>query len=152
MTGGLWLARRWIVDWRRSVNRRLAPAALAVASITTVAACATDKGAPSTSSPDCTQAALAEPATGAAEAMSADNLYTIDSVRCADGWAVTAGLLSSKGNPDMGAPTSFVFRQQDDSWVAQDKKAVCGTNPVTTTPPTDAAIPAALFLSGCAAG
>ncbi|MGV1087229.1 MAG: hypothetical protein ACOYBX_04545, partial [Mycobacterium sp.] len=71
---------------------------------------------------------------------------------CADGWAVTGGLLADKSNPTMGAPRSFVFRQQGQAWVVQDKAAVCGTNPITTTPPADAKIPAALFLPGCAAG
>jgi len=63
-----------------------------------------------------------------------------------------AGMLSSKDNPSMGAPTSFVFQQEGQFWVVQDKAKVCGTNQVTTTPPADAEIPAALLLSGCAAG
>lgn len=101
---------------------------------------------------ECTKAALAEPATGAAQAMGPDNLYTVDDLNCADGWAVTSGVLASKDNPNMGAPTSFVFQQEGQFWVVQDKAKVCGTNPVSTTPPADAAIPAALFLAGCAAG
>ena len=101
---------------------------------------------------ECTKAALAEPATTAAQAMGPDNLYTIDDLNCADGWAVTAGLLSSKANPNMGAPTSFVFEQEGQFWIPKDKAKVCGTNPTTTTPPADAVIPAALFLPGCAAG
>lgn len=101
---------------------------------------------------ECTKAALAEPATAAAQAMGPDNLYTVDDLHCADGWAVTAGLLSSKSNPKMGAPTSFVFENDGQFWVVKDKAKVCGTNPTTTTAPADAAIPAALFLPGCAAG
>lgn len=101
---------------------------------------------------ECTKAALAEPATGAAQAMGPDNVYTVDDLNCADGWAVTSGVLASKDNPNMGAPTSFVFQQEGQFWVVQDKAKVCGTNPVSTTPPADAAIPAALFLAGCAAG
>ncbi|MGI9163067.1 MAG: hypothetical protein ACR2JI_09135 [Mycobacterium sp.] len=101
---------------------------------------------------ECTTAALAGPATAAAHAMGADNLYTVDDLHCADGWAVTAGLLSSKANPNMGAPTSFVFEQEGQFWIPRDKATVCGTNPTTTTPPADAVIPAALFLPGCAAG
>ena len=48
----------------------------------------------------------------------------------------------------------FVVRcaASGEAWVGQDKTKVCGTNPTTTTAPADAAIPAALFLSGCAAG
>lgn len=101
---------------------------------------------------ECTKAALAEPALQAAQALGPDNLYTVDNLECADGWAVTGGVLASKQNPAMGAPTSFVFQQEGQFWVLQDKAKVCGTNPVTTTPPSDATIPASLFLSGCAAG
>lgn len=101
---------------------------------------------------ECTKEALAGPALAAVQAMGPDNLYTVDSLECADGWAVTGGVLSSKANPSMGAPTSIVFQQEGQFWVVQDKAKVCGTDPVTTTPPPDAAIPAALFLSGCAAG
>lgn len=101
---------------------------------------------------ECTKEALAPFATGAAEALGPDNLYAIDDLQCADGWAVTSGTLASKGNPTMGAPTSFVFEQQGQFWVVKDKATVCGTNPTTTTAPADAMIPAALFVSGCAAG
>ena len=65
---------------------------------------------------------------------------------------MTSGLLASRVGPTMGAPTSFVFQQEGQFWVVQDKAKVCGTNPTTTTAPADAAIPAALFLPGCAAG
>lgn len=101
---------------------------------------------------ECTKAALAEPATQAAQALGADNVFTIDQLDCADGWAVTSGVLAGKDNPQMGAPTSFVFEQEGQFWVPKDKAAVCGTDPVTTTPPADALIPAALFVAGCAAG
>ena len=101
---------------------------------------------------ECTTSALAQPATQAAQALGADNLYTIDRLDCADGWAVTSGVLASKDNPQMGAPTSFVFEQQGQFWIPKDKAAICGTNPTTTTPPADAVIPAELFAAGCAAG
>ncbi len=101
---------------------------------------------------ECTKAALAEPATQAAQALGPDNVYTVDDLTCADGWAVTGGVLAGKDNPQMGAPTSFVFEQEGQFWVPKDKAEVCGTNPTTTTPPADAVIPAALFLAGCAAG
>ena len=112
----------------------------------------------STSSPmvggmtECTKDALAQPAAQSALALGANNLYTIDELTCADGWAVTSGLLASQDNPQMGAPTSFIFEQEGQFWIPKDKSAVCGTNPTTTTPPSDAVIPAALFLAGCAAG
>ena len=101
---------------------------------------------------ECTKPALAEPATQAAEALGADNVYTVDELSCADGWAVTSGLLASKDNPEMGAPTSFIFEQEGQFWIPKDKAMVCGTNPTTTTTPADAQIPADLFVVGCAAG
>ena len=101
---------------------------------------------------ECTKAALAEPATQAAQALGPDNIYTVDDLSCADGWAVTSGILASKENPEMGAPTSFVFEQQGQFWIPKDKAAVCGTNPTTTTAPADAEIPTDLFMAGCAAG
>lgn len=101
---------------------------------------------------ECTKAALAQPATQAAQALGPNNVYAVDQLNCADGWAVTSGLLTSKENPQMGAPTSFVFEQEGQFWVPKDKSKVCGTNPITTTPPADAEIPAALFVAGCAAG
>jgi hypothetical protein len=101
---------------------------------------------------ECTEDALAPFATGAAQAMGPDNIYTVSDLHCADGWAVTGGVLANKANPDMGAPTSFVFEQEGQFWVVKDKAKVCGTNPTTTTAPADALIPAALFLPGCAAG
>ena len=108
--------------------------------------------APSETADNCTKTQLADAAAGAARALGKDNIYTIDNLQCADGWAVTSGVLASTQTPTMGAPTSFVFRRDGEVWVGQDKAKVCGTNPTTTTPPADAAIPAALFLSGCAAG
>lgn len=101
---------------------------------------------------ECTKEALAQPATMSAQALGPNNLYTIDTLSCADGWAVTTGLLSSKDNPGMGAPTSFIYEQQGQFWIPKEKAQVCGTNPVTTTPPADAEIPADLFVVGCAAG
>ena len=101
---------------------------------------------------ECTKEALAQPATQSAEALGAGNVYTVDDVTCADGWAVTSGLLASKDNPQMGAPTSFIFEQEGQFWIPKDKSAVCGTDPTTTTAPADAVIPTALFVVGCAAG
>lgn len=131
-----------------------ASATVTVTSTTTATAPVTTQ----TSSPmvggmtECTEDALAQPAAQAAEALGADNLYTVDELTCADGWAVTSGLLAGKDNPQMGAPTSFIFEQEGQFWIPKDKSAVCGTNPTTTTPPADAVIPAALFIAGCAAG
>ncbi|MCV7178068.1 hypothetical protein [Mycolicibacterium sphagni] len=101
---------------------------------------------------DCTKAGLADAATKAVQAVAKDNLYRIDDVKCADAWAVTSGLWSSKANPDMGAPSTLVFQQQGTQWVGQDKQKVCGTNASTTPAPADAKIPAALYEFGCLTG
>jgi hypothetical protein len=141
----------------------LVAAALALLAAAGVAACAGTDPEPAAGGSDttvtkvggmteCTVVALAQPATAAAQALGPDNVYAVDELSCADGWAVTAGVLADKDNPDMGAPTSFVFEQQGQFWVLQDKAEVCGTDPITTTAPADALIPAALFLPGCAAG
>ena len=132
----------------------LTSTALALLAACAVTACSANSPRPAAvgGMTECTTTALAGPAAAAAQAMGPDNLYTINDLNCADGWAVTAGLLSSKGNPEMGAPTSFVFEQEGQFWIPKDKAKVCGTNPTTTTPPADAVIPTALFLPGCAAG
>ena len=141
-------------------------AVLAAASLTACASSSTEPAAPSSSAAasssstaptvggmtECTKDALAQPATNAAQAMGSDNVYAISDLHCADGWAVTGGVLANKSNPEMGAPTSFVFEQEGQFWIPKDKAKVCGTNPTTTTAPADALIPPALFLPGCAAG
>lgn len=132
--------------------------AMAVLAAVSLSSCAADKGTTAkeppagTAAAPCTKEALAKPALDAAHALGPDNVYAIDHLDCVDGWAVTGGVLADKSNPKMGAPTSFVFEQQGQNWAAQDKAKVCGTDPVTTTAPADASIPAALFLAGCAAG
>ena len=147
-------------------RRTAALVCLASAGLTSCATSSTEPAAPSSpvvasSSPttpvvggmtECTKGALAQPATNAAQAMGPDNVYTISDLHCADGWAVTGGVLANKSNLEMGAPTSFVFEQEGQFWIVKDKATVCGTNPTTTTAPADALIPAALFLPGCAAG
>ncbi len=135
-----------------------APTSTNSSAVTSETATTTQTSTAATSTPmvggmtECTKPALAEPATQAAEALGADNVYTVDELSCADGWAVTSGVLASKDNPEMGAPTSFIFQQEGQFWIPKDKAMVCGTNPTTTTAPADAEIPADLFVVGCAAG
>ncbi|QEN14299.1 hypothetical protein ACRDU6_18000 [Mycolicibacterium sp. ELW1] len=100
----------------------------------------------------CTKAEFADAATTAVHAVSNDNIYRIDDVTCADGWAVTSGLWSSTANPDMGAPSTLVFQQHGGQWISQDKQKVCGTNASATPAPADATIPAALYELGCLTG
>lgn len=149
-----------------ATRRTAALTCLAAASLTACATSRTEPTAPSSNvaapssstasivggMTECTRDALAQPATNAAQAMGPDNVYAISDLHCADGWAVTGGVLANKANPDMGAPTSFVFEQEGQFWIPKDKSTVCGTNPTTTSAPADALIPAALFIPGCAAG
>ena len=149
-----------------ATSRTAALACLAAAGLTACATSSTEPTPPSSTvaastsatapmvggMTECTKDALAQPATKAAQSMGPDNVYAISDLHCADGWAVTGGVLANKANPDMGAPTSFVFEQEGQFWIPKDKAKVCGTNPTTTTAPADALIPAALFLPGCAAG
>lgn len=100
----------------------------------------------------CTTANFTDAAAAAVRAVSKDNVYQIDDVKCADGWAVTSGLWASTANPEMGAPSTLVFRQHDGRWVGQDKQKVCGTHATTTPAPADATIPAALYELGCLTG
>ncbi len=51
----------------------------------------------------------------------------------------------------MGAPTSFVFEQQGQFWVLQDKTAVCGAGNHHHRP-RRRADPRRAVLPGCAAG
>ena len=131
------------------------PSAPSTSTKPTVTASATSNAPVSSttaSAADCTKAGLADAATKAAQAVANDNIYRIDDVKCADGWAVTSGLWSSKANPEMGAPTTLVFQQQGTGWANQDKQKVCGTNASTTPAPADAKIPAALYELGCLTG
>ena len=83
----------------------------------------------------CTKAALAEPAAAAARALGPkQRLHGRRSAlrRRLGGDQRPAG---EPGGPTMGAPTSFVFEQEGQFWVVQDKAKVCGTNPTTTTTP-----------------
>ncbi|WP_431232039.1 hypothetical protein ACQ856_21430 [Mycolicibacterium psychrotolerans] len=88
-----------------------------------------------TAAAGCAKADFADAATAAVHAVSKDNIYRIDDVTCADGWAVTSGLWSSTANPDMGAPSTLVFQQNGGQWISQDKHKVCGTNASATPLP-----------------
>jgi len=78
-------------------------------------------------------------------------VMSVDSVDCADGWAVVSAVI---GDGQMGAPTSFIYQAQGQFWVPYDQDKVCGTydpaNPDAF--PSDAEIPEALYAAGCLAG
>ncbi|GEM_PF-274061 len=161
------------------VSRLTAVAGIAALAVTGLAACSSSSSSSSASSPaassaaasgspaaagssspsavggmtECTKDKLSAPALQAAQAMGKTNTYSIDTLDCANGWAVTSGTLgngSTAANSPQGAPTTFVFQAEGQFWVLQDKTKVCGTNGSTSsTPPADATIPAALFKVGC---
>ena len=145
----------------RTARRLGIVVAFAALTIIGLSGCSSGSSAPaagttSTSGADaaagCAKAQFADAATAAVHAVSKDNIYRIDDVKCADGWAVTSGLWSSTANPDMGAPSTLVFQQHGGQWISQDKQKVCGTNASTTPAPADATIPAALYEVGCLTG
>lgn len=143
--------------------RRTAALAGGVLLLSGLAACSSSSPEASSSASmvggmtECTKDKVGPAADEAAKALGADNVYTVDNLECADGWAVTTGILgtgSTDANAPEGAPTSFVFQAEGQFWVPQDKAKVCGTadsaNPDAV--PSDATIPAALYPSGCLAG
>lgn len=143
----------------RTARRLGVVVAFAALTIISLPACSSsDSRAPlgtssaTTAAAGCAKADFADAATAAVHAVSKDNIYRIDDVTCADGWAVTSGLWSSTANPDMGAPSTLVFQQRGGQWFSQDKQKVCGTNASTTPAPADATIPAALYELGCLTG
>ena len=108
---------------------------------------------------ECTNEAVGQAAQAAAEAMSPDNLFQLDSVECADGWAVASGVLGAKADAantsaPVGAPTTMVFEAEGQFWIPKDKALVCGTFNASdpNAVPADATIPSALYTSGCLTG
>ena len=141
------------------ISLALAAAAVATAAL---AACSSGTSTAESAGPsmvggmtECTDAAVGAAAEDAAKAISPDNVFTMESLQCSDGWAVATGTLGA-GSTDASAPqgvaTSFIFEAEGQFWVPQDKAKVCGSDPAATEAPADATIPADLYLAGCAAG
>ena len=105
---------------------------------------------PSARGAECTVEAVQPAADEAATALGAENVYAIDDVQCSDGWAVAMGVLSESPTATSGAPTNFIFMDEDGAWVHRPQAEVCGTDPAATAAPADAAVPADLFTIGCA--
>lgn len=105
---------------------------------------------------DCTKETLQKAADVVMKAKNDGNMYTVDSVTCDSGWAVTSGTLGPKDAPSsgpQGAPTPMIFQAEGQFWIPKEAKDVCGTNYSTaTTAPSDAQIPAKLFTAGCLTG
>jgi hypothetical protein len=128
-------------------------AALALAGLG-LAACSSSDSASETpmvgGMTECTKEAVQPAVDEAVLALgSSDNQMPIENLDCADGWAVASGTLGPKDAPadgPQGAPTSFIFEQEGQFWIPKDKAQVCGTSEA------DSEVPAALYMSGCAAG
>jgi|LakMenEpi03Aug12_release.lakeMendotaPanAssembly.Ray.scaffolds.fasta_scaffold296307_1 hypothetical protein len=102
---------------------------------------------------ECTEAVVYAAADEAAKAMGADNVFTPDSLQCADGWAVVTGILgtgSTEMDAPQGAPTSMIFEAEGQFWIPKAAADVCGTTDGSAYP-ADAMIPEALFTAGCSA-
>lgn len=95
---------------------------------------------------ECTEAAVGEAAQQAAEELGADNVYELENLECADGWAVTGGILGDGSGT--GAPTSFIFEAEGQFWVPKSQESVCGTYEDGAYP-ADAEIPESLYEAGC---
>ena len=103
----------------------------------------------------CDKAGLDSSVQAAAVALGADNVFTIDTVECASGWAVVTGILGAADAPadgPQGAPTSLIFEAEGQFWIPKVAADVCGTpwpNTSGTDAPADALIPADLYASAC---
>ena len=137
-------------------------AALAIAGLSACSSggTATEATAAAAASPiggmtTCDKAGLDSSVQAAAVALGADNVFTIDTVECASGWAVVSGILGAADAPadgPQGAPTSLIFEAEGQFWIPKVAADVCGTpwpNTSGTDAPADALIPADLYATAC---
>ena len=137
-------------------------AALAIAGLSACSSggTATEATAAAAASPiggmtTCDKAGLDSSVQAAAVALGADNVFTIDTVDCASGWAVVTGILGAADAPadgPQGAPTSLIFEAEGQFWIPKVAADVCGTpwpNTSGTDAPADALIPADLYATAC---
>ena len=140
----------------------LGAAALAIAGLSACSSggTATEATAAAAASPiggmtTCDKAGLDSSVQAAAVALGADNVFTIDTVECASGWAVVSGILGAADAPadgPQGAPTSLIFEAEGQFWIPKVAADVCGTpwpNTSGTDAPADALIPADLYATAC---
>lgn len=74
-------------------------------------------------------------------------LTSVDSVECSGEWAVVHATLSGEGSS--GASDPSIFERVGADWVLKAPENVCGTFVAGDSRPTDAAIPEALWETGC---
>ena len=133
---------------------------IAILFMVTLLAASACTSAPSPAGSDpsaCTVAVLQPVVTAYVQRSDPANALPISDLQCAQGWAVAAGILGPDDPPadgPHGAPTSVVLAFEDGQWVVREKADVCGVyDPnVPDAYPDDAAIPEALYVSGCLAG
>jgi hypothetical protein len=92
-----------------------------------------------------------EAAVGYVESIDATNTFSLDTLECADGWAVAGGILGPKDAPadgPQGAPAALIFEQEGQFWIPKEAADVCGTY-TDGTYPADAEVPEALYPAGC---
>lgn len=100
---------------------------------------------------ECTEAILSEAAVGYVESIDATNTFSLETLECADGWAVAGGILGPKDAPadgPQGAPAALIFEQEGQFWIPKEAADVCGTY-TDGTYPADAEVPEALYPAGC---
>ena len=146
-------------------TRFIAVSAAAVAGASLLAACSSGSSTPAASgskvggTTECTNEIVGKAAQTAAQALAADNVFQLENLQCADGWAVASGILGAAAdvnNTDapVGAPNSFIFEAEGQFWVPKTAESVCGTmnQADPNAVPADATIPAALYQAGCLSG
>jgi hypothetical protein len=97
---------------------------------------------------ECTDQAVGDAINTALEPEGA-KLISLDKLDCADGWAVAQVVT---GTDDVNSQTGDVevLQAEGQFWVLQDRTAVCGkVSEGATAAPSDATIPAALWVAGC---
>lgn len=75
-------------------------------------------------------------------------LASVDAVECSGNWAVVFATLSGEGAS--GASEPSIFERVGADWVLKAPESVCGTFVPGDARPNDAAVPEALWESGCA--
>ena len=116
-----------------------------------MAGCSSQSSTVESSGPACDAATLT--AAAAAEASAGEVLVSLDGYECSDGWASTFPTLGpADGNEDGQYTMTMVFKADGQSWVPQDRDAVCGTAQISDGPapyPSDAQVPEAIWQSAC---
>lgn len=119
---------------------------LSVLTVGALAACSSTDDASVGGTAECTFDVVGEAAEEYAVSLGDGNEYGVDNLECADGWAVTSGILGDGSG--QGAPTSFIFEAEGQFWVPRTQADACGTYEDGNYP-ANAAIPEELYEIGC---